>query len=268
MSLFNSCSFTNSEYSKLKDTSLENSSLVSENSSLVSENSSLVSENSSLVSDNSSLVSENSSLVSDNSSLVSENSSLVSDNSSLVSENSSLISDNSSSFSDNSSLSQDSSLVDNPNLSLNSITRMLDAVDSDVLANALSGLVIEAIRNKDKDTLKALFSKSALNEAVDLDGKIDYLFSYIKEGIISCEPDSSTVEETYNYQNITKKVTAYYNVITYNEKYFFLIVFYPIDTINQDNEGLYTLSVLKSEDKSKLSNDDSIYCAGIYKPEN
>lgn len=44
--------------------------------------------------------------------------------------------------------------------------KMLNAVDDEAIANARLEEVIEALENQDKDTLKALFSKQALDESI------------------------------------------------------------------------------------------------------
>ena len=80
----------------------DNSTVVSENSKELPDNSTAVSENSKELSDNSTVVSENSKELPDNSTVVSENSKELPDNSTVVSENSKELSDNSTAVSENS----------------------------------------------------------------------------------------------------------------------------------------------------------------------
>lgn len=47
--------------------------------------------------------------------------------------------------------------------------------------------VIEALQNHDKDALRAMFSKKALLEAEDLDGRMDYLFNFLQGKVISLD---------------------------------------------------------------------------------
>lgn len=56
--------------------------------------------------------------------------------------------------------------------------------DDDQIAGARLEQAIEAIENHDKDSLRAMFSKQALDEAEDLDVRMVYLFEKVGEIII------------------------------------------------------------------------------------
>ncbi len=53
---------------------------------------------------------------------------------------------------------------------------MLNSSSDEKKAEIRIKQVIEAIKKKDKDALKAMFSKHALSEADDMNGRMDYLF--------------------------------------------------------------------------------------------
>ena len=167
----------------------------------------------------------------------------------------------------NSELSQSSSDITDSNVFQNSRTRMLDAEDDNKVADDLFQQVIDAIKNKDKVALKALFSKNALNNAVDLDKSVDTLLGFI-EGEISTwvNPDGGPgASESINYGHITKELFLYYNVNTDTQKYFFLVDFYPIDTDHPDNVGIYTIMLSKVEDEDTvLSGYRNVIYPGIY----
>ena len=60
---------------------------------------------------------------------------------------------------------------------------------------------------------------------------------------------------------------AWYTVETDKDKYMFFIIDYTEDTINTDNAGLYTLRVIKAEDKdTQFTYWQDMKIAGIYKP--
>jgi hypothetical protein len=146
----------------------------------------------------------------------------------------------------------------------------------DTKANARLEQVIEAIKNKDKDAIKSLFSKKALGEAEDFDGSMDDLLVFFQGKVDSWKKSSGpTVFESNDYGHTTKEVSSYYFVDTDKQKYFFLLRDYPIDTDHPDNVGLYMLLVVKAEDREKIydrnqkilfDGNKKISHAGIYLP--
>ncbi len=118
--------------------------------------------------------------------------------------------------------------------------------------------VIEAINNKEKEAIKALFSKKALDEADDFDVNTDYLLDFIEGTIESWEkPSGPTVFESNERGSKKKEVSSYYYVTTNKQKYFFLLVNYPIDTDNPDNVGIYMLLVVRAEDHDKIYDENN-----------
>ena len=155
-------------------------------------------------------------------------------------------------------------------------TEMLDRGSDETIANARLEKIIEASKSKDKDTLKSLFSKKALNESDDFDGSMDELFYFFQGEVDSWKKSSGpTVFESNEKGHTTKEVSSYYYVNTDKQKYFFLIQDYPVDTDNPDNVGIYMLLVVKADDREKIYEDDQkilydgdkeISHAGIYIP--
>ncbi|MDD3173818.1 MAG: DUF5104 domain-containing protein [Herbinix sp.] len=136
--------------------------------------------------------------------------------------------------------------------------------------------VIEALEKQDKDALKAIFSKQALNDAEDFDGSMDYLFDFFQGDVDTWEKSSGpTVFKSNNHGHKKKEVKSYYYVTTDKQKYFFLLRDYPMDTDYPDNVGLYMLLVVKADDREKIydgdqkilyDGDQKISHAGIYIP--
>jgi hypothetical protein len=136
-------------------------------------------------------------------------------------------------------------------------TEMLNKDNNEKKAEAILVHVIEAIKNQDKDAMRAMFSKQAADDADDFDGGVDHLFGFIQGEIDSWEKlDGPTVFESNNYGHKTKEVSSYYYVNTDKQKYFFLLRDYPVDTDNPDNIGLYMLLVVKAEDEEKIYDGD------------
>ena len=144
---------------------------------------------------------------------------------------------------------------------------MLKKDNDDKKADTRLEQVLDAIKSKDNETLKSMFSKQALDEAEDFDDSIDYLFEFFQGEDICWESNGMSVDETNDYGHKTKKLDSMYYVNTDKQKYIFYLIECTIDTDNPDNIGLYTLRVIKAEDR------DTQFCkyqdmkAGIYKPE-
>src|SRR5690242_19766461 len=100
-------------------------------------------------------------------------------------------------------------------------TEMLNRDSDETKANARLAQVIEAIKNKDKDTVKSLFSKQSLSEAVDFDSSIDDLFIFFQGKVDSWKKSSGpTVFESNDFGHTIKEVSSYYFVDTDKQKYF------------------------------------------------
>ena len=146
-------------------------------------------------------------------------------------------------------------------------TEMLSKDNDDKKANTRFEQVIEAIKNKDKVALKSMFSKQALDKADDFDGSMDYLFEFFQGKVTSWEINGGpSVYETTDQGHNTKKFNSMYYVNTDKQKYIFYLIEWTVDTDHPDNVGLYTLRVIKAEDR------DTEFCkyqdmkAGIYRP--
>ena len=154
-------------------------------------------------------------------------------------------------------------------------TNMLNNSDEKNAAARLEQ-VLEAIKNRDNDALKAMFSERALGEADDFGGNVDYLFSFIQGDIDSWEkPSGPTVFDSYNHGSKKKEVSSYYYINTDKQRYFFLLRDHPVDTDHPDNVGLYLLLAVRAEDEEMIwdgdnkiiyDGDTKLSHAGIYIP--
>lgn len=155
-------------------------------------------------------------------------------------------------------------------------TEMLNKDNDDKKAEAILMHVIEAIKNQDKDALRAMFSKQAADDADDFDGGVNHLFGFIQGKIDSWKKlDGPTVFESNDHGHKKKEVSSYYYVNTDKQKYFFLLRDYPVDTDHPDNVGLYMLLVVRAEDEKNIydgdkkilyDGDKKLSHAGIYIP--
>lgn len=141
----------------------------------------------------------------------------------------------------------------NPSTITDSRLNMLNQGVDEEMANSRLEQILECIDLKDTKKLKGLFSNNAFKDAENLDEDIEKLFEFVNGKIVSWDnSDGLTVKESKDSGKKSKEVHSYYYVSTDEEKYFFMLVDFPVDTINADNEGLYMLLVVKSEDESEI----------------
>lgn len=146
---------------------------------------------------------------------------------------------------------------------------MLNRDNDGEKADARLEQTIEAIKGKDKDSLKMMFSEQALNEAEDLDERTEYLFDFVQGDIESWETIvHGATTESIDHSSEIKKSSSWYYVNTDEQKYLFFFLEYITDTDYPENVGLYMLQVIKAEDKDAQfdGGGPATRCAGVYKP--
>lgn len=146
---------------------------------------------------------------------------------------------------------------------------MLNEDNDEEKADARLEQMIKAINGEDKDALKEIFSEQALNEAVDLDGCMDYLFGFVQGNIESWEAIvHGATTETIDHGSNIKKSSSWYYVNTKEQKYLVFFLDCTIDTDDPKNVGVYMLQVIKAEDRKTQfdGGGPNTRCAGIYRP--
>jgi len=116
-------------------------------------------------------------------------------------------------------------------------------VDDDKKADARMEQIISAIKEKDSDALKSLFSERALGEADDFETDIEYLFKILQGDIDSWERDGLSSEESIRYGKKTLMIRFAFDIKTDKDLYLCYLIDYITDTINPDNEGVYMLEL-------------------------
>ena len=114
------------------------------------------------------------------------------------------------------------------------------------MADARMERIVSAIRNNEKESLKSLFSKKALVEANEIDRKIDHFFDFIKGNIVFYERKSGSGSESIEYGKRSFLIRYSIYIVTDEDDYSLYVMDYCIDTINPDNEGMYTLELRSS----------------------
>lgn len=152
-------------------------------------------------------------------------------------------------------------------LSCSSFRSELFTRDDEKIADTRFQKIIEALDNKDKEGLKKMFSPSALKEAKDIDGGIDYIIEFYK-GKIESKEGSREGSGSNNHGEKTGGLKCFYRVTTDKDKYIIFFIDQLVDTKNPDNVGLYMLQIIKLSDREKEFDwGEKTKCAGIYRPD-
>ena len=110
-----------------------------------------------------------------------------------------------------------------------------------------------AIEDQNKERLKAIFSLEAIGKAKSIESDVEELLTFIQGKLLSWKrEDSPLVIDSVEDGNKTKELFTWYFLETDEQGYLVLLVDYPIDTINPENEGLYAIRILRVEDEHKL----------------
>ena len=136
------------------------------------------------------------------------------------------------------------------------------------LADNRMEAIINAIKEEDSEAMKAMFSSKAQDESEELDQEMEDLFTFIEGDITKWEQDTWGSGESIKHGKKTLQLRSWYIVETDKENYKFFIIDYPKDTIEPENEGLYTINVWKKDKREdKFTSWQSMVIPGIYTPD-
>ena len=121
--------------------------------------------------------------------------------------------------------------------------------DDRSVANAHFEEILSAIKEQDGETLKSMFSKKALTEAVNIDQTIAELFQMMQGEVQSYDDwGGPTVDDSFEDGERWQSMLSYYDLTTDEQKYRFAIKIYTIDTANPDNVGISSMYVINAKD--------------------
>lgn len=127
--------------------------------------------------------------------------------------------------------------------------------------------LVEALENDNKDEVKSIFSKKALNDAEGFDNSLEQLFDYFQGNVEEWERVRYSGGSSVRNGKKSEYSESWYKVETDLESYMFFLIDYTTDTINPDNQGLYTLRVIKAEDEdTEFGSVQDMTIPGIYIP--
>jgi len=135
-------------------------------------------------------------------------------------------------------------------------------------ADARLEQIILAIKDNDRETLKSLFSKKALEEANDFENAVDYLFGFIEGTIESWERENWYSGGLIEKGKKNTIICSWHKFTTDKKNYLVFLTDYPTDTFDPDNVGLYALRIIREDDKkTQFTYWQDMQIAGIYMPE-
>lgn len=142
--------------------------------------------------------------------------------------------------------------------------------DEQADANAKMDKILEALKNKDKEALKALFSLNAIAQTEKFDQNIIDLFDYFQGDFVSYNDWSAVnldggINDDGTGRN-WKVLYSTYDVETSKQKLRFAIQDYVQDTADANNIGIHSLYIIKMEDDTDPNfayRGDDKYTPGI-----
>ena len=146
-------------------------------------------------------------------------------------------------------------------------SRLSELNESTKIKDKRSREVFEALKNKDKEGLKKLFSVSALKEADNIDESIDYVMNLLDGEIISVDGGEGPSSESSGGGAYVAEDTYDYTITTDKGKYLLFLLYISADTFNKENKGLYMLQLINEEDSERECDyGQVIRCPGVYVP--
>lgn len=137
-------------------------------------------------------------------------------------------------------------------------------MSEDKRADARMEQIVLAIKDKDSEALKSLFSKKALDETDVFVGGADSLLNFIQGDIESWERDGFASDESMNSGKRSWMIRFGFTVKTDKDVYQLFIIDYNVDTINPDNQGVYMLELIDNYGERELESWQDRMRAGIY----
>lgn len=125
----------------------------------------------------------------------------------------------------------------------------------------LCSTIISSIEENNQDNLKKLFSKVALKKCTDFDEGFEYTVNEYKGSLINMKPVSYAEDAHFDKGKHSIESRALYGIETTEKAYYLYMYFYPSNTIEPTEEGLYRIILLDNRAEKSYAQ-----YAGIYNP--
>ena len=118
-------------------------------------------------------------------------------------------------------------------------------IDEGKMADDRMEQIVAALKEKNIESLKSLFSAKSISEAENFENDFDRLFQFFQGTIETWERDSLAADRSIEYGKQSLMIRYGILISTDIDDYSLFIIDYNIDTINPDNEGIYMLEIWK-----------------------
>ena len=118
-------------------------------------------------------------------------------------------------------------------------------IDEGKMADDRIEQIVAALKEKNIESLKSLFSAKSISEAENFENDFDRLFQFFQGTIETWERDSLAADRSIEYGKQSLMIRYGILISTDIEDYSLFIIDYNIDTVNPDNEGIYMLEIWK-----------------------
>lgn len=121
------------------------------------------------------------------------------------------------------------------------------------LADACIDTFYYAVQNKNTDGIKDVFSNRACADAGNMETQVNELFEFIKGDLITWDREESPVVEDVSESGATTKHEMFwFSLRTSEDIYSVFFSYYPVDEIDPDNKGVYSMLILRECDEHRL----------------
>ena len=130
------------------------------------------------------------------------------------------------------------------------------------LADACIDNLYNAIKDGDKEAVKDLFSNKAYSDANNIEASIDELLQFINGELLSWDREESPiVEDCVESGKTTKHEMFWFSLKTSEENYSIFLSYYPVEEINPNNKGIYSMLIIKKCDEDTLEGSTNEWSA-------
>ena len=122
------------------------------------------------------------------------------------------------------------------------------------LADKATNDLCRSIKDRDKAAVKKLFSEKACSKAENIDAQIEELFAFIDGEVVAWKRREldPMVKDDVEYGQLSKQEWFWVYLKTEKDVYAIYLSYYPIHELDPENEGIYSLLVVRAADKDRL----------------
>ncbi|WP_346907102.1 DUF5104 domain-containing protein [Faecalicatena orotica] len=141
-----------------------------------------------------------------------------------------------------------------------SSSRFPDSSNEEEIFQQTASDFFQAVDNRDKEAIKALFAPNVVKKDRDMDDMIEYLFDVYQEPIDSLDIEQGCSGSYSNDYGIeTKEINKWFPVVSGDKNYYCYMTIVYLDDEDQDNVGIKDLVFLSEKEEC---NEDTVWPEG------